>query len=61
MKKLLLLVFLGLFALGPAQYTLTGRVLSQRDGSPLAAATLTSDDSRVLARTDNNGRFTFTT
>ncbi len=58
MKKTLYLLFLGLFALGSAQQTVTGRVTDAQDGQGLSSAVVTVGDSRQQVRTDEYGYFT---
>ncbi len=61
MKKLFILTFLGLHALFFAQYKVTGQVANQLDGKSLQGVTLTIKNSQVLAVTDSDGNFSFST
>ncbi len=58
MNKILTILLLGLFALGSAQNTVTGRVTDGNDGQGLAAAVVTVGDSDQIVHTDRNGYFT---
>lgn len=61
MKKLIILTFIGLHALIFAQFRITGQVSDNRVGKPLSGVTVTSPTTRIVAITDSDGNFSFTT
>lgn len=61
MKKLLIVLVVCLHSLILAQTRVTGKVADQLDGRPLPGVTLKSTNAKVLAITDADGNFNFST
>ena len=61
MKQILILTLIGANALCWAQQNVTGQIADQRDGKPLRGVTIATKNSTVLATSDAQGRFSFST